>query len=172
MKETDAAWLAGILDGEGTFLIIEEKKRVFAPSFGAQIAVVNTCLALVKRCQEVAGGCAIGPIGTPRPRQKPAYRWDVKRKKAGVVIAAVLPYLIAKREQAAILLHLIGQTNAGARKGQWGRKAASPEQVAWRRTLKLAVQALNHRGDSPVPAEKLAALESVRHHLITGETPP
>ena len=163
MKNTDAAWLAGIIDGEGSMLIAEDSRRIHAPSFEAQVSVVNTNKQMVDYCKKIGDGCVQGPIGQNRPdMHKPAFRWCVKRKKADVVIKAILPYLITKQEQAGILLHLISQTNAGACKGQWGRKAASEDQVAYRRMLKFAVQALNHRGTSSPLECQMESLAKVR----------
>lgn len=169
IKDTDAAWLAGILDGEGTLMIAETKPKtlVHGPSFEAQVAVVNTDKRIVDRCKEIADGAVMGPVGRGNPgKWKPAFRWCVKRRKATIVLRATIPYLISKSEQAAILLYLANQTNYGAYPGQWGRKAASQKQIVFRRQLRLAVQCLNHRGGGEIPEEKKAALDFVRRETL------
>ena len=107
------------------------RKLVYNPSFEAQVAVTKTDRRIVARCKDLAGGTLIGPVGRGKPELwKPAYRWAVNCQKATSVLRLTFPYLVAKQEQAAILLQLTSQINAGACKGQFGRKAASPLRVA------------------------------------------
>lgn len=165
MTQTEAAWLAGFLDGEGSFMILRSRRSGF-DSWEAAVAASSTTDALLVRCRELAGGKITRGI-EPGGLARRAGIWTLKGKAVGPTVEAVLPFLVSKREQAAIVLALRLETKAGASPGK--PCATDPEKNARRDRMRLAVQALNHRGTAPVPAERLAALKWWRDRLAIAD---
>jgi hypothetical protein len=144
MREADAAWLAALIDGEGTICFQERENRETANHIGIRLSIVNTNTELLARVQEIIG---YGGTDTPSPRLRsdgsegrPVYSWQVTNAKAASVIAAVRPYLIAKRTQAdlALACHALNQRHAGR-----GAKN-TPADLDAKRRLAKACSDLNH----------------------------
>ncbi len=54
IKETDKAWLAGIMDGEGCISLIR-RHTYYVPS----VKIANTNEKLIQRCKEILDMCSI-----------------------------------------------------------------------------------------------------------------
>lgn len=97
MSETEIAWLAGFFDGEGH---VSVRTQLSQRATGVKIQVTNTNRALVDRVAELTG---VGYI-TTRPRQssrcRTTYDWQTTGGNAKEILAALLPWLIEKRERA------------------------------------------------------------------------
>lgn len=102
MEATDAAWTAGIIDGEGSLLVHRSGLR--PPS--ARLAVGNTDERMIGRLRDLWGG-PVYDWQPPQPKRKHMYRWAVSGHRLGVVLRAVLPYLVTKRERAEDCLAVI-----------------------------------------------------------------
>jgi len=146
MPEVDKAWLAALIDGEGTICFQERvSKRATSPTWSVRLSVVNTHRGLLER---VAKLCNVGGgPGSPSPRfrregapGRPIFHWQVTNAKAASVIAAIRPYLVAKREQAdlALAVHLLNQKHAGR------SLPVSAKDVEFKRRAAAACSALNH----------------------------
>lgn len=142
-------WFAGIVDGEGSICAFYNSTGGYVrPSPSVGFNITNTNVDLLCACQDV-----IESITDWRPK---AYisRWHANQKsrrelfKLSVrchgriksILAAILPYLIAKRKQAEIAITLCESF------GRHGSKS----KIDWERRTKLAesIKALNH-GFSP-----------------------
>lgn len=95
MKLTEAAWLAGIIDGEGYI-------RVHPP----EIQVTNCDRELLEKVLTVTGCGAIRETGRPRSRlHRQGYRWYTRRRSEVVrLLTATQKWLITKRAKAGRLL--------------------------------------------------------------------
>jgi len=100
MKETDWAYLAGLIDGDGTISIRHVHKNKYCP----YVSIANTNRAALERCRDMMGS---GSITTKRARKKNhlesyAVNWvyDVALK----IVEKCLPYLIIKKDRAQALL--------------------------------------------------------------------
>ncbi|RLI53047.1 MAG: hypothetical protein DRP09_16615, partial [Candidatus Thorarchaeota archaeon] len=98
------AWLAAIVDAEGTIGIRRSKRKDKHDVFAPYITVNNTDRALVEQCLQLTGLGTIKSGG--RGTNFPIYRWEVTHRKAIAVIAEIYPYLIAKKEQAKVAIAL------------------------------------------------------------------
>jgi hypothetical protein len=149
LRREDAAWLAALIDGEGTICFQERADATgCAPSVSIRLSVVNTHRGLLERVREIVG---YGGSDTPSPRWRndgssgrPVFTWQVGNAKAARVIAAIRPYLIAKGTQADLALkcHELNQKHRGRRV-----PTTSAAELAFKRRLSAACSALNHGED-------------------------
>jgi hypothetical protein len=148
-SNTDLAYFAGILDGEGAFGITRAMKRGH-PSFHTRIAVLNTDAKLMRWLVARFGG-AVSPrktVSHTNPnshpaRWKPCWEWKISDRTVAAVVPAVLPYLVMKQDQAALLMEF-------RKTVQRPRVLPTPMHVVQRRDeLKAQMTLLNRRGVSP-----------------------
>jgi hypothetical protein len=96
MNSTDAAWAAGFLDGEGCIMVGTRDVPV--------VVFTSTDLAPLERLRELFGGSLAEKRQTEARRSQ---TWDLHVRSALRVrplLETVMPYLVAKREQAEVLL--------------------------------------------------------------------
>lgn len=104
--ETDLAWLAGIIDGEGTVRLRPKKGRTGKTEYQPYIAVAMTHFDTITRCWELAG--KRGSICEPKqaPPRKRQLRWTIVSRGALEVAKACVPYMVTKKsEMQAIIDH-------------------------------------------------------------------
>lgn len=146
MRDIDAAWLAGFLDGEGTFMVTRTTRATLNyPFFDAAIAASNTDERLVRRCADLCGGKVI-KSEPKNKRHKTAYIWTLRGVRVGPVAKTVLPYLVGRVEQAKIVIELRAMTKRGSPKGRFGTQK-TPEENAAREALYERCCMLNRRGN-------------------------
>ena len=101
MSDTEAAWLAGFLDGEGCLAVypVRDKYRAY------HITVPGVHYGSLKRCRDLTDtGNVTVKHEADAVRQKQWY-WRVASKRDIVdIIRQVLPYLTVKREDALVIL--------------------------------------------------------------------
>jgi hypothetical protein len=105
MLETDKAWFAGIIDGEGCISLVKRGKH-FVPS----VKVANTNETLINRCKQLLSEAGIEYYvrysdRTERKNAKPA--WEIAMESRPRVISfltLIYPYLVAKQTQADLVL--------------------------------------------------------------------
>lgn len=104
MTDVEAAWLAGLFDGEGS--IVELKRGATQMTKAWRITITNTCLPLLDRVEEVTGVHArvFMKRKAPNPKHTQAYFWQAYSTTAAEVLMQMLPYLIVKRERALLVL--------------------------------------------------------------------
>lgn len=113
-EELDIAWAAGILEGEGSFIINTQKGRK-TPS--VRIKCEMTDHDIILRLRDVF---AVGNIHTPKIRPGCKQSWALqiyKQSDIETVIHKVMPYLGIRRSAKAkeLLAHIESRkkTNAG-----------------------------------------------------------
>jgi hypothetical protein len=114
MEAIKIAYLAGIIDGEGYFGVIKsygEYTKVDgtpSPRFRAKMVIVNTDLRLITACSEILKEIGVKHYvrtvilgGMRRTR----FNIEVSALKSVAKLAEiVLPYLVAKKEQAEVMI--------------------------------------------------------------------
>lgn len=89
MTESEVAWLAGLLEGEGCFGLTSNKH-------GLRITVGMTDLDTIEKIQRIAGGNIIGTKNLPN--RKPLYTWHASVREVAVdVMLAILPHMGQRR---------------------------------------------------------------------------
>lgn len=87
------AYLAGIIDGEGTIYAIRRRRSV-------RVYVVNTDERLIRWLEREFGGLVYRR--EPRHGWKAKFEWHVVSRDVSRILTLVLPYLVIKREQAEL----------------------------------------------------------------------
>lgn len=99
MTETDKAYTAGIMDGEGCIRLQK--------NYGLDVSVGNTDLDLLMWLKEHWGG-KIHPNRwhSPTRNAKPFYHWRICGGDAFPMLRAILPYMVVKHNRAQKALEL------------------------------------------------------------------
>jgi DNA modification methylase len=136
-SEGERIWLAAMIDAEGCLYIHRRQAGLSngqgyvrkADTHGAGLEVSNTSEAIVQRCLDITGRGSISR--QEKDRRQPLYRWNLRTNECRDVVREVYPHLVAKRQQARIL---IGCPSSGEK-----------AEAAF-----LAMQALHHGSGSTV----------------------
>lgn len=99
MEESIKAYLAGIIDGEGTVTLVRTHKNE-TPS--PEVSVSNTSLPLLMWIQKRVGG-AISSKKTSKPHHTISYVWRLRHDKAICFLNEIKRYLIVKRKHAELI---------------------------------------------------------------------
>ena len=107
----DLAWAAGYLDGEGCFLINSHTYKGRRVPGGPVVTVGSTQLPPLVRMHELFGG-SIRLGRAKSARHKPAYYWSIHGDSQRAMLSLVEPFMVEKREQAAMLALYPGDRDA------------------------------------------------------------
>ncbi len=137
----ELAWMAGIVDGEGSIMIQKvTKKSGLHPEYRLILRVNVSVGQDLSRFSEKFGS-KIYPGKAPTSTSRPYRIWLVYGKTALSVLKVLLPYLVWKKDKAALAISF-----------QEGLKTSRPtlsaEEVAKRELFYLAMKKLNFRGQA------------------------
>lgn len=113
MSQVEAAWLAGLFDGEGSIVELKRKDRQLTK--GWRITITNTNTDLLDRVEEVTGVTArvLMKRRTLNPKHSQAFYWQCYSTTAAGVLLQMYPFLIVKRQRAAMVLQQYGMMPSG-----------------------------------------------------------
>ena len=101
-EATDLAYLAGILDGEGSITIAESPRNV------VRLGIANTNVELMKWLLSIGGGISECQRKANQKSQTPCYHWQIySRIDVRSFLAAVVPYMRIKRAKAELAIEVI-----------------------------------------------------------------
>lgn len=115
LAERDLMWLAGFLEGEGTFVSSRRRNAQGRDYVQPRIQAYSTDLDVLQRAQRVSGvGRVCGPLKNSRPdRYKDRYCWSVSRQaEVYPLLEALLPHMGERR--AARIRELLAIRTASA----------------------------------------------------------
>jgi hypothetical protein len=148
LSSTQAAYFAGIIDGEGCVSIRKAECNRFekSPRYSARITVGNTSRDLIEQLFLTFGGAVTYRFGTTKKR--PCWLWSLQSRKAREVIRAVRPYLVVKQHQADLLAEFVDNFESfkGARPGHFGGQRTSETELSRREALFVRMKTLNRVG--------------------------
>ncbi len=102
MNNTEKAYVAGIIDGEGTITLTRRRKNE-TPC--PHISVANTNLEMLEWLRSKLGGI-ICSKKKYQPHHKQSYTWTIKLAgKCLQLLSDIRPYLIIKRQHADLLIN-------------------------------------------------------------------
>ena len=107
--ETDKAYIAGLLDGEGCIGIdrIKSKNKTWEYDFRIRIVITNKDENVICWLKCVTGiGCAYIHGGRYKENWNIIHRWQAVSEKAREFLLAVRPYLRIKKDVCDIVLTL------------------------------------------------------------------
>ena len=136
------SYMAGFVDADGSISIVTvAKKKRYIP----KVAATNCNYEIIELFKNNFGG-KIRKRVRKNKNWRDCYEWSLTCRKAGKVIEQLFPYLIIKKEQAALALQAIeikSKSNAGLfrwRHEEW-KKIQTELQI-----LKEKCKNLNKRG--------------------------
>lgn len=103
MTDTEAAYIAGLIDGEGCLTIGKKTKD----RYNAHLSIANSNRKIL---EWVVIKTKLGIIYS-RPgtiKSKVVYRVEFRVNEIAALLITILPFLVGKREQADLLLEFIG----------------------------------------------------------------
>lgn len=166
----DAIYFAGFFDGEGCVGIylrpIKHSGRgAVSPQYFLSISIANTNFEVLSHIRETCGG-VIGNPQIHRPKKdgnprKHLWRWSAQSRESFHILSAVFPFLIVKREQAAVALEYQTTILEYANRphpGRLGQNRLEPEEIKRRREFALHMKALKSRKSSYAPTTATAPL--------------
>jgi hypothetical protein len=137
MHKTELAYVAGLIDGEGT-VTIAKVKRTKSPHYQLHLRLEMTHRATIERAQKILGGVIKERAG--KQGCKRSYRVVRVDNDAYLVLKLLQPYLTTKAENAALGILL-------RERGQWGQrrgsKGCTEQQLEIREDLWQQVKVLN-----------------------------
>ena len=130
---TDAAYLAGLIDGEGSISLVKGQTRIHP-----RLEIYNTNRDVLDWVASVFGG-TVCSVGRAHLSHKPEYVWHCGPQHAQTVLEVCRPYLKIKGRQADIF------TEFHATKTPYGYDT-SPDVKANRLALVASMRVLNKKG--------------------------
>lgn len=126
-----AAYLAGIVDGEGSIILYRRGRGA-----SLRLAVASTDTRLLDWCVATTG--VGGFLMKPRanPNHKASGQWACNSQAAESVISQLEPFLVIKREQAALALDFMRRL----------RMPADKARSDWQEEYRQAMARMNRRG--------------------------
>lgn len=99
MSSTEAAWLAGFLDGEGSVSVSlggrDGKYRTW------KLSAPNTAKRSLEKCLKITGAGSIVVKYEKTEQRKKLWQWQVQaQREIRDTLIQVLPYLVIKHKQA------------------------------------------------------------------------
>jgi len=125
LDETYRTWLAGFVDGEGCFLISENKGSTTMRFDLSQSGVEGK--QLLEKLKSIFGGTIYLNNRPFRPYHKQVWRWSVSSDKAMKFIRCILPYMKLKRDEAIVCMEYTASKKITSCRG--GYKAYRPKYV-------------------------------------------
>lgn len=139
MAEVDA-WLAGLIDGEGSIMLVRRKSGHWRPV----VSIANTDLRLMEALQERIGGGRVymHRLQPQHNHKRTSYTWRMTSAEMRIWLPRAMPWLVCKREQAELLLEAL-EIKAGQRPVVGRQSVRGTERMDG---LALAIKTLNRKG--------------------------
>lgn len=113
MSATDAAYLAGLIDADGS-IGLYRKKRNGGAQYNVQLGISNTRIDLLAWVLEVTGG--VGGVHANRPETetcKATYQYLAQNRSAWSVLQQTMPYMRVKNDRAAMAKNALDAMASG-----------------------------------------------------------
>lgn len=152
-SSTDIAYLAGIVDGEGSLTIgnYSHNKKTGVPHYQTILNINNTNKSLIDWLLNTFGGgyCHYTARQTPKISRQAIYRYIATGNRLTHICQLILPFVIIKKRQVEIILEMrktyLPYTSKG---GIQGTQALSQEILDFRYQCFLELRSLHCRKGS------------------------
>lgn len=139
-KDTEIAYLAGIIDGEGSVYIQKRITPAGSISYFPRFQVVNTNQEVMTWIKNTFGGLLYSkPRMKHNAKWKTQIEWFTTRRLLDQLLPLIIPHLIIKKRHAVIMMQFreTFKTNAGS-------VGVKPEIQEFRLECMLKIKQLNH----------------------------
>jgi hypothetical protein len=152
-SETDWAYAAGIVDGEGCIAVV----RSFVPArgryyYGVNVVVANTNRDMLSWMQCMWGGWVV-EVPNRKATERRAWAWRCTSLGARIFLRGIRPWLRIKAEQCDNALRMIELLQRGKR--TLGRAALPQAWLDDQEKLYWIQRELNHRGTKAFVAQAM-----------------
>ena len=98
----ELAWLAGIIDGEGSIFVMKQKRKDRERTFNylLRVAVSSTDPIMAKECFLITEDGDYFSHIEKREGQSNTLKWSINGRKAAKVLKEILPFMKVKKNQA------------------------------------------------------------------------
>jgi hypothetical protein len=146
----DAAWLAGVIDSDGSVSIrINKQPEGRAPSFVPWIRIGQTRPEVVRRAAELTG------VGRIMEDGRGVWNWCASSQQARWVLERIHPWLLIKRRQAFAAIELARHVEDRNGRGEY--RPLTPDDIAYRHRLRDAAMAWNAGAEYDLEVAEAAA---------------
>ncbi len=139
-SETELAYLAGIIDGEGCVYIYKRKTRNNHTDFFPRLQLITTSKLLHDWIHKVFGGMIFNRK-TSNPKWKQRFEWYTTRNLMDEILEKILPYMVIKKSHIQIMIEFRKTFET-----YYGRKGIPHDVVKLREDLCSQLKLLNKRG--------------------------
>lgn len=154
MNNTELAWQAGIIDGEGCLTLAKQiRKGRPSPAYRPMITVTNTDRRLVQPFAMWGGNLYKRPDSRKSLNWADSWTWYCPRSAVVPFLTAILPYLHGKAAQAEKLIEFIERCRTFPRsKGnavpnkRGGSKPLGSSEILFRDEVWNDIRRLNSKG--------------------------
>lgn len=147
LRDTDIAYAAGLLDGEGSIVIgLSKRKRLkgIVPDHWLQVGITGTNREMLDWLRQNFGGhISDSSHSKSRKKQRPCWTWRVMSNQASEFLKLLLPFLKDKHQRAILAIEF-QETKTQTRatggvlsqeaidKRQWYKDKISSLNLGWR----------------------------------------
>jgi len=136
-SETDKAYLAGLIDGDGSICLNKEKRRYYR----LNVEVSSRNKDHLEYIQRIFGGYIVESMKNGAK----LYVWMCRGRQAEAVLRAIAPYLILKKKQAEIALEY---RDMFRNKGKNRFNPLTPEEIKRREEIYNSLRKINRKGEN------------------------
>lgn len=107
LSDTDLAYLAGLIDGEGAIGICRATKCTQgykSMELNGYLCLSNTDIKMINWLSLKIGSKTVQEVRAKNPKHSLVYRWNCPRNVLIELLERLLPYLITKRSRALLLI--------------------------------------------------------------------
>ena len=133
LSTADAAYIAGLLDGEGTLTLTRKHKN---ENHQLALSISNTDLSLLQYVRETVGAGKITAKRVTQPHHTPSYTYAIHNRQALALLEQLFPYLKTYKAKRASLI-LANYVSLTKRNGKY-----TEEQLSRRRSFIETVMAI------------------------------
>lgn len=101
------AYLAGIIDGEGSIMLWMNKKTKIRGQFNMRVNVSSTDKCLIDWLINNFGGCSYAqnsPSRKANPHWKKQYTWEIKKPDLLQFLNMIYPFLVIKKSRCELAI--------------------------------------------------------------------
>jgi hypothetical protein len=150
LTNTERAYLAGIVDGEGSIMVQRSMSRSSGNHYFPVIKVANTDRNLIDWLKSNVNDKTAGYRSRLHEGCKDVYHWIIASNEAIALLKTIRPYLVVKGQQADVVLAMHDENRAWLkrmRRKNWGNyHPVPPAHRKFREACYLYVRDLNQRG--------------------------